>query len=289
MVSAWGCILVSNSIEARQCYPCVISGSISKMVSVLIPTTIGGFTHLTQLMPGLANECNKKAEIIIVDNHSTDGTSNYLSNYECTIIINKTNEGFAKAHNKAAKIAQGEYLLLLNNDTVVFPGLLDQMLSTFEIDPKIGIVGCLIVKIDDYKKVQHAGVMFTPDYVPYELGLEIPGIAPGITVSDPRVKSVREVPSVTGACMMIKKDIYNNIGGFDERFINGWEDTDLALKVREAGYKIWYNGNAKIYHKHFGSINAGRFAHELENRRLYDSIWIDTGRAKKVLGDFRAG
>ncbi len=255
-------------------------------VSVLIPTCLGGFTHLARLMPGLSVECQDKAEIIIVDNASKDGTLHYLSNYACTVIINKTNEGFAKAHNKAAKIAQGEYLLLLNNDTIITPGLIDELVNTFEIDPKIGIVGCLLIKMDS-KKVQHAGVMFTSDYIPYELGLEIPGINPGIPFNDERVKSIREVPSVTAACMMIKKSLFDELGGFDERYINGWEDNDLVLRAREKGYKVWYNGKASVLHKHFGSV--GRFAHEIENRQLFDRTWIHTKRAEKVLGGFING
>lgn len=256
------------------------------MISILIPTTIGGFTHLAGLMPALSVECDKKAEIIVVDNASHDGTLSYMSNYQSTVIINKINEGFAKAHNKAAKIAQGEYLLLLNNDTVITPGFLDKMLSTFEIDPKIGIVGCLVIKLDT-KQVQHAGVMFTPEYVPYELGLPIADFSPGITRNDDRCSSIREVPSVTGACMMIKKSLFEELGGFDERYVNGWEDTDLVLKAREKGYKVWYNGQAMIYHKHFGSTHAGRFAHEVANRKLYDITWVDTGRARKIMGEQR--
>lgn len=254
-------------------------------VSVLIPTCLGGFTHLARLMPGLSLECDKKAEIIIIDNASKDGTLQYLSNYQCTVIINKANEGFAKAHNKASKIAQGEYLLLLNNDTIVNPGVIEEMVKTFELDPKIGIVGCLIMKMDS-KLVQHAGVMFTPDYIPYELGSEVPGIMPGIPFNDERVKSVREVPSVTAACMMIKKSIFNELGGFDERYINGWEDNDLVLRAREAGYKVWYTGQASIFHKRFGSAAVGRYAHEMENRKLYDRTWVETNRAKTVLKGF---
>lgn len=261
------------------------------MISIQIPTTRGGFMHLAKLMPGLANEVKDygDAEIIVVDNASVDGTVGYLSNYECTIIINKTNKGFSIAHNQAGRIAQGEYILLLNNDTLVSPGFLKTMEDTFKLDPKIGAVGCLIVKMDDTKKVQHAGVMFTDDYIPYELGLGIPDTIPAIPMSDPRVRSVREVPSVTAACVMIKRDVFEKVGGFDEEYKNGWEDTDLMLKIREKGYKIWYNGNATIFHKHFGSVNVGRFAFEKENRLRYEYIWVDTGRAKKVLGDYRQG
>lgn len=256
------------------------------MVSILIPTTVGGMTHLARLLPNLSREAEETgAEIIVIDNNSKDGTANLLCNYDCTVKFNKVNLGFSKAHNQASKIAQGEYLLLLNNDTAIYPGLLQEMQKVFLLDPKIAVVGCLIMLMDR-DKIQHAGVMFTPDYVPYELGLELPNIRPGtypgIPMSDPRVHMVREVPSVTGACMMIRKDVWEEIGGLDDEYINGWEDVDFCLKARELGYKIYYTGKAKIMHKHFGS--PGRFLNEAANRLRYDQIWVDTKRAEKVLG-----
>lgn len=255
------------------------------MISIIIPTMTAGFTHIARLMPNLSQEPD--CEIIVIDNNSRDGTCNYLSNYECTIKVNKTNLGFAKANNQGARIAQGDYLLLLNNDTAIVPGFVGEMRKVFDKDPKIGIVGCLIFTLNAPKKIQHSGIMFTEDYLPYELGMEVPGIAPGIPVSDPRVMTVREVPAVTAACMMVKKNVWDEIGGLDEEYFNGWEDSDFNLKVREKGYSVFYTGFAQIYHQKFGS--TGRLAKESQNRQRFDDIWVKTGRAKKVLGDFING
>ena len=264
----------------------------SPIVSVIIPTTTQGFSHLARLMPMLVEECeNSNAEIIVIDNASRDGTCNYLSNYNCTIIVNKTNLGFSKANNQAARIAQGKYLLFLNNDTVVTDGFINKMKSTFDIKElgkyAVGAVGCLIMEMGGQKKVQNIGVCFTKDYVSYPLGAEQSDISPQILFNDPRVHTIREVPAVTAACMMVKKDMFLSIGGFDEEYINGWEDNDLCLRIREDGWRIMYNGNAMIYHQRYGSKAVGRFNHEQENRQRYDSIWVDTGRAKKILGEFR--
>jgi GT2 family glycosyltransferase len=195
--------------------------------------------------------------------------------------VNKQNRGFAKGLNQGARIAQGDYILLLNNDTIVFPDFLTEMENTFAFDAHIGIVGCLIFK-SDTNQVQHAGVQFTKDCFPYELGLEIPEISKEIPKNDPRVRAVRNVPAVTGCCMMIKKKLWNEIGGLDEEYINGWEDVDFCLKAREKGAYVYYNGRTSIYHKHFGS--AGRFKYERENRDRYAKIWVETGRAKIALG-----
>jgi GT2 family glycosyltransferase len=255
-------------------------------VSVMIPTTIGGFVYLAALMPQLREEVKvSDAEIIIVDNASRDGTTNYLSNYDCLVKINSSNLGFSKAHNQAARVAQGKYLLLLNNDTQITPGFINKMKQTFDIDPNIGIVGCAIWMLEGEKRVQHAGVMFTDTYVPYELGLPVPSIAPGIPFNDPRVKQTREVPSVTFACVMIKKECWDDVGGLDEEYVNGWEDTDFVLKAKEKGWKVWYSGDATIKHKKHGS--AGRHNFEGQNRARYDSIWVTTGRAKSIIGEGR--
>lgn len=244
----------------------------------------GGFSHLTKLLPLLSVEPD--IEIIIIDNNSRDGTINYLANHSCTVRINKDKKSFSASNNQGRDLARGEYLLFLNNDTVITPGFTKVMQETFLLDEKIGIVGCLLYNMESPKKIQHIGVCFNEEYVPYELG-QTSQVSPSISFGDPRVKAVRPVPSVTAACMMVKRDVFDAIGGFDEEYLNGWEDTDFVLRARELGYKVWYNGNAVVYHKHFGSTNAGRMAHEQENRQRYDDIWVHTGRAKTVLGDFR--
>lgn len=250
------------------------------MISVLIPTTTGGLPYLAALMPQLSRE--KDTEIIVVDNNSRDGTVNYMGNYECVIKVNKVNECFSKANNQAARLASGDYLLLLNNDTVVSEGFIQGMLRTFDLDPKMGVVGCLLWKMNtSLPTVQHAGVFFTDDYLPYELGQPVESIHPGIMPNDDRVRMIHEVPSVTAACMLMKREVWDAVGGLDEEYINGWEDTDFCLKAREKGYSIWYNGQVSVQHRHNGT--PGRHLHEAANRSRYDTIWRTSGRASKVL------
>lgn len=269
-------------------------------VSIMIPSTFGGFIYLAKLMPLLQIEAaDNNAEIIVVDNNSKDGTLNYLGNYDCTVKINKINLGFAKAHNQAGRIAQGEYLLLLNNDTVIYPGWIKAMVEAFDSwrpnpgvapeDKGIGIVGCLIYLMDGPKKIQHAGIMFTVEGLPYELGMDIPDYATAILLNDPRAHTVREVPAVTGACMMVKRECWDQLGGLNEEYINGWEDTDFCLRAREKGWKIWYTGKTFIKHKHFGSKHAGRFNNEAANRAKFGRDWVENGKAIEVLKGFLNG
>lgn len=256
------------------------------MVSVIIPTTTGGLTHLAGLMPELSKEIEDiNGELIVIDNNSKDGTGQYLSNYRCTIVHNTDRKNFSQSLNVGSRIASTGMLLYLNNDTRIKRGFIREMLDTFSVSENIGVVGCLLYRLSD-RKIQHAGVCFTDNYVPYELGLPVPDVTPGLLESDPRVHSVREVPSVTAACMMVPHDVWGKIH-FDEGYFYGWEDTDFVLKARERGYKVYYTGKSHVFHVHMGSKNAGRLALEAQNRARYDAIWVDTGRAKKVLGDFR--
>lgn len=255
------------------------------MISVIIPSTKNGVHYLAALLPDLSKEPD--IEMIVIDNDSRDGTPHFLASYDCVLKINSPGRNFSQSNNQGAKLAQGDYFLFLNNDTRITPGFIQEMLNTFKLEPTIGIVGCLLFTMDNPKKVQHAGVMFNQDYVAYELGLPVEGCSPGITPGDARVKSIREVPAVTAACMMVSRKCFEDVGGFNEDFRNGWEDSDLCLRAREKGYKVYYNGQAVVYHHHFGSRGQGRFRFEKENRQLYDSIWVNTGRAKQVLEDFR--
>jgi GT2 family glycosyltransferase len=257
------------------------------MISVIIPTTTGGFNHLTKLMPQLSLE--KGIEIIVIDNDSRDGTTNYLGNYDVLYKVNKKKMNFSESNNYGANRSMGEYLLFLNNDTIIQPGFAQEMVNTFNADKDIGIVGCLIYTMGNPKRVQHAGVMFTAGYIPYELGLAVSDVTSGIAIGDSRVKSVREVPSVTAACMMVKRDVFFQVGGFDPEYINGWEDTDFVLRAREKGHKVWYTGLTHIQHFHFGTKAAGRFNSEAENRIRYENVWVKNGRARKVLKGFRSG
>lgn len=253
--------------------------------SVIVPTTTGGLSYLAALMPCLARESG--IEVIIIDNNSMDGTPNYLQNWDCTLKINKTKMNFSQSNNYGASIAKSDNLLFLNNDTMPDEGFVDSMLNTLNRSEAIpvGAVGNLLCLLNEPKKVQHAGICFTQDYVPYELGQEVPDHSPGIPYNDPRVRSVREVPSVTAACVMIRRDIFNLVGGFDEEYNNGWEDTDLMLKIKEKGFSIWYTGEKRVLHKKHGT--RGRFLSEGENRKRYDDIWVHTGRAKEVIGNRR--
>ncbi len=137
-------------------------------------------------------------ELIFVDNGSTDGTGTYLRSLhgKIKVISNEQNLGFAKACNQGAKAADGKYLLFLNNDTIPQPRWLEEMLRTAESDENIGIVGNKLLHPDG--SIQHAGVVFWRNGLPYHIYKECPGDLPAANIE-------RDYQSVTAACMLIEK------------------------------------------------------------------------------------
>jgi len=205
-------------------------------------------------------------EIIVVDNASTDGTKEFLENLKEKIVFinNKENLGFAKACNLGAKKAQGEYLLFLNNDTIVTKNWMDILISELDENPEIAIAGSKLLYPDE--TIQHAGVVFAEDKTPYHIySREIK--------EKHYVNKKRKFKAITAACMLVRKDIFNEIGGFDENFRNGYEDIDLCLRIKELGKDVIYCPESMVYH--YESISEGRNESYDENRKLFLKKWSD--------------
>lgn len=204
-------------------------------------------------------------EVIVIDNASTDNT------YDCLIAIpwikpvrNTENIPFAKANNQIAQIARGEYLLFLNNDTIPQKSWLTEMLKLYKAKPDAGIVGSKLL-FPNTKKIQHAGVVFSPDLTPLVLYIHHDEHAP-------EVNKVRELNAVIGACLLIKKDLFFDVGMFDENYINHREDSDLCLKVKEKGFKVYYCPSSVLYHY---SRTTENFHEDEHNLKYFKEKWKD--------------
>jgi GT2 family glycosyltransferase len=215
-------------------------------------------------------------DVIVVDNASTDGTADWFADVTrfpkpVTYVRNGRNLGFAGGNNAGARIARGEYLLFLNNDTLVQPGWLSEMLRLAESDSTIGIVG--IKQLFPYTNViYHTGVVFAPGGVPQHL-------YPHLDASLPHVNLQREYQAVNGACLLMTRSLFDACNGFDEAYLNGYEDTDLCLKVRQRGAKVVCCTTAFIYH--YGQISEGRTADDDENAALFARRWRDRIRVDR--------
>jgi len=186
-----------------------------------------------------------EAEVIVVDNASTDDTLIYLENLgnKIRIIRNKTNLSFSKANNQAAATAKGQYLLFLNNDIELLTGWCDFLVSHFENNLETGIQGAKLLYPDG--SIQHAGIVYgkVADDIDmhYHIYLTHQRYAP-------EVNKTRAYQMVTGAMLAIRKKVFDEVNGFDENFIFGYEDLDLCLKAAQQGYKTVYNHEVEAYH-----------------------------------------
>ncbi|MDH4264510.1 MAG: glycosyltransferase family 2 protein, partial [Deltaproteobacteria bacterium] len=189
-------------------------------------------------------------EIIIVNNASDDETPQMLAKVRnIWVINNETNFGFTEACNIGAKASTGEFLLFLNNDTEVRKGWLSAMINLAKIDKSIGLIGGKLIYPDG--KLQEAGgiVWNDPENLAFIYG----------KYDDPNkweYNFVKEVDYCSGACILVRKDLFKKVGLFDTRFAPAYfEDTDLAFRIRELGYKVMYQPKAEIIH--FEGLSAG--------------------------------
>jgi len=233
--------------------------------SVIIP--VWNRCELTkECVQALANTTQDVSwELIVVDNHSTDGTQAFLATLggDVQVIRNQDNLGFAKGCNQGAHAARGKYLVFLNNDTVPLKGWLKALVDEVERHPDVAIVGSKLLYGDG--TIQHAGVVISRRHLmPYHVYRQLPG-------DHPAVNRRREFQVVTAACMLIRRERFHEAGGFDEAFRNGFEDVDLCLKVRERGHRIIYQPSSALYH--LESQTQGRKLHDDANARLLQARW----------------
>jgi GT2 family glycosyltransferase len=231
-------------------------------VSIIIPARNNlGYTRKC-LESIQASPPEVSCEIILVDNASNDGTKEFseekAAQGELQVIRNDPPQPFAASCNRGAKAARGKYLVFLNNDTEAFPGWLEAMVKCAQNVPDAGAVGAKLIFPEG--SIQHAGIAFyySEKYKrvnPYHVFKEFPRNAPA--VSKPR-----EFQAITGACLLTPKGIFDELGGFDERFVNCFEDVDYCLRLRESGYKVLYTPEAELIH--YEGKTAGRNDHQVQ-------------------------
>jgi GT2 family glycosyltransferase len=172
------------------------------------------------------------------------------------------NYGFARACNEGSRFARGEYVVLLNNDTLPTPGWLEKLLECAKNEPNAGVIGSKLLFPDG--RLQHIGVAFDEFRNPRH-------IYRGLTAGIAPAQRNREYQAVTGACMLVPRNIYSNVGGMDERYMNSCEDVDFCMKVRQAGYRVLFCADSVVYH--FESLSQGRHDNDLRNLALFKARW----------------
>ena len=241
----------------------------SVTVSIIIPV-FNKLVFTRQCLDRIARHASDKVshEIIVVDNGSTDGTEYFfreLSSRDPRVVYirHAKNEGFARGNNAGARGSTSKYLLFLNNDTLVQQGWLEAMVAVAEADERVGIVG--IKQLFPYThKIHHTGIIFSADRRPQH-------IYPHADASLSYVSKQREYQAVMGACLLIPRTLFVACGMFDEGYLNGYEDVDLCLTVRERGRSVICCTSSFIYH--YGQITETRTADDDKNAARFLAKW----------------
>lgn len=220
-------------------------------------------------------------EVIIADDGSQDDTR-FLAELAPGVhqVINIENLGFLRNCNKAARHARGKYLVLLNNDTQVQPDWLASLVELAEHDERVGVVGSMLLYPDGH--LQEAGGIIWRDGSGWNYGrLDFP--------ERPEYNYLKEVDYISGACILVRKSMWDEIGGFDERFAPAYyEDTDLAFEARRRGYQVLYQPLSRVVHlegvSHGTDLNSGIKAQQVLNQALFREKWASVLDATHGLG-----
>lgn len=219
-------------------------------VSIIIPVYnkfLYTFNCLTSLQKYLSST-TISFEVIVVDDNSSDETQEYLSySSNIELIVNEQNLGFIRSCNRGAAIAKGKFFCFLNNDTQILPGWLENLVEVITQDNEVGAVGSKLIYADG--RLQEAGGIIWQDASGWNYGrLEHP--------DSPEYNYVRQVDYCSAASLLVRKEIFNKLGGFSEEFLPAYyEDTDLCFAIRQLGYKVIYQPKSQLIH--YEGITSG--------------------------------
>ncbi|MDR2685543.1 MAG: glycosyltransferase [Rickettsiales bacterium] len=216
----------------------------------------------------LAHTKDTNYEVIIADDNSSDRTKNISEYIENIIHVqNKKNLGFIKNCNNAAKYAKGDYIMLVNNDMIMIEGWLSSLVKTIDADQLIGAVGSKILNVSG--SVQECGGIVYQNCDIWNFGY-------GWKRNSDEVKYVKEVDYISGCALMVRRDLWTRLNGFDEEFCPAYfEDVDFAFRVRKSGFKVVVQPKSEVFHFNNISYNNNSKILINNNREKFIKKWTN--------------
>jgi GT2 family glycosyltransferase len=213
-----------------------------------------GKNHLETYLPSV-NKYTKDAKVYIADNNSTDDSIEFIKqNYpQFELIINDSNDGFAKGYNDALKNLNEDYFVLLNSDVEVTDNWLKPIIDYFNQNPQVGIAQPKIRSYREKEKFEYAGAAggFIDSLgYPFCQGR----IFQSIETDSGQYNSAKEIFWATGACMFIRSSLFKKLGGFDDRYFAHMEEIDLCWRAKNTGTEIYYIPESTVYHLGGGTM-----------------------------------
>ncbi|MCR5585786.1 MAG: glycosyltransferase family 2 protein [Lachnospiraceae bacterium] len=240
-----------------------------KKVSVIIPN-MDGKHFLEKCLGSLAGVSFDDTEIIIVDNASKDGSQQWIKEEhpEVRLIENNENKGFAPAVNQGICLAEGKYVLLLNNDTEVLPGFIEALCKPLDEDEKVFGASAQMLMYSDHDLIDDAGDLYTVFGLAFQRGNRKPVSKCSKTVS---------ITAPCGGACLYRKSVLSEIGLLDDAFFAYREDLDLGIRAKLAGYKNVYAPEAKVIHYGSGTANkSGKRYNEFKTRLgTRNLVWLN--------------
>lgn len=258
--------VLSHSTYAHRTVIRPIKGSESPRVSIIIPSK-NHPEHIGRCLRSIFDRTTyRNLEVIVVDNGTTDSEAlRILGTYPVKVVPYDEKFNYSKANNLGVACSTGEVIVLLNNDTeVLTEDWIEVLLANLDQDD-VGAVGAMLVYPD--MSIQHAGIVLGPRGTADHVMRGFPWQSDGYAGS---LSCVREVSGVTGACLMTRKETYNNIGGLIEHFGTHYQDVDFCLRIRALGKRILHVPDARLIH-YEGASRGGDY--DLLDRLLLQDIW----------------
>ena len=239
----------------------------SPVISVIIPVHNKSKYTYACLYSIYANRPEVEFEAIVVDDCSIDDTQEMLKTIGgIQVIQNETNRGFAGSVNCGAEVARGEYLLILNNDTLVHYGWMDELFAVMSSRPDIGLVGSQLIYPNG--RLQESGCLICRDGCAVALGRAEDPLHPEFSY-------FREVDFCSAASVLVRKKEFRKVGGLSTDYVPAYsEDVDFAFKLREIGKRVFVQPLSKV--THYEAVSYGRNAYGdliVRNRRIFVEKW----------------